>query len=145
MMASCTGERGRYMFRVASGSHEINYEQKCYNWFANEMRWYWLIQFYMSWTWPCPCDYRLAVMDGRWRFDWRQFYDTNYEKLCMYERMPWWFSSQVRWNTRLHAHTRTHTRTRTHTHTHTLTLTFTLDVVVLYYVGNNIGICVLLS
>ncbi|KAK2149526.1 hypothetical protein NP493_2972g00000 [Ridgeia piscesae] len=90
-----TGEYGRYMFTVASGSHQVNYDQKCLNWFAGEMNWLWNLRFFLSWTLPCPCDWRLAVMDSRWRFDWRLYYRTNYEKICFYERIPWWFSSQV--------------------------------------------------
>ena len=86
------------MFRVASGSHEINYDQKCYNWFANEMRRWWLVRYYWRWTMVCPCDRRLAMMDGRWRVDWRQYYETNFERMCIYERMPWGQSTQVRMN-----------------------------------------------
>ena len=94
-MLSHTGEYGRYMFTVASGSHQVNYDQKCLNWFAGEMNWLWNLRFFLSWTLPCPCDWRLAFMDSRWRFDWRLYYRTNYEKICFYERIPWWFSSQV--------------------------------------------------
>ncbi|KAI0221767.1 Dedicator of cytokinesis protein 1 [Lamellibrachia satsuma] len=89
-----TGERGRYMFLVASGRHEINYDQKCYNWFANEMRRWRLVRFYWSWTLVCPCDFRLAKLDGRWTFDWRQYYETGFERRCIYERMPWTQSTQ---------------------------------------------------
>ncbi|KAI0239923.1 Mucin-like protein [Lamellibrachia satsuma] len=89
-----TGDRGRYMFRVASGSREINYEQKCYNWFANEMRRWLLVRYLSSWTLPCPCDRRLAMMDGRWTFDLRQFYKTNFERMCFYERIPRMLSAQ---------------------------------------------------
>ncbi|KAK2158335.1 hypothetical protein NP493_1807g00024 [Ridgeia piscesae] len=89
-----TGTNGRYMFTVASGRHEVNYDQKCLNWFAGEMNWLWDLRFFLSWTLPCPCDRRLADMDSRWRFDWRLYYRTNYEKMCFYERIPWWFASQ---------------------------------------------------
>ena len=43
----------------------------------------------------CPCDFRLAMIDGRWRFDWRQYFETNFERMCIYERMPWGQSTQV--------------------------------------------------
>jgi len=91
-----TGEQGRYMFRVASGSHEVNYDQKCYNWHAAEMRRWRLVLFYWRWTRPCPCDKRLAWMDGRWRADYIQYYNTRGEKMCYYERIPRWQSAQVR-------------------------------------------------
>ncbi|KAI0233186.1 Mucin-like protein [Lamellibrachia satsuma] len=84
-----TGERGRYMFRVASGRHEINYDQKCYNWFANEMRRKWLLDYFRSWTLICPCDFRLAMIDGRWKS-----YKTTLDRQCIYESMPWSLSSQ---------------------------------------------------
>ena len=83
------------MFTVASGSHEVNYDQKCLNWFAGEMNWLWELRLFLSWTLPCPCDKRLADMDSRWRFDWRLYYTTNNEKRCYYEHIPWWFASQV--------------------------------------------------
>ncbi|KAK2162840.1 hypothetical protein NP493_1501g01086 [Ridgeia piscesae] len=89
-----TGDRGRYMFRVASGRNEVNYDQKCFNWFANEMRRISLVRYYWRWTMVCPCDLRLALMDGRWRFDWKQFYETRFERRCYYERMPWGMSTQ---------------------------------------------------
>ncbi|KAK2175059.1 hypothetical protein NP493_751g01026 [Ridgeia piscesae] len=89
-----TGDRGRYMFRVASGRNEVNYDQKCFNWFANEMRRISLVRYYWRWTMVCPCDERLALMDGRWRFDWKQFYETRFERRCYYERMPWGMSTQ---------------------------------------------------
>ncbi|KAK2160812.1 hypothetical protein NP493_1626g00009 [Ridgeia piscesae] len=89
-----TGKYGCYLFTIASGRPGINYDQKCFNWFAGEIRQWWFVRYYLSWTRPCPCDRRLARMDSRWRFDWRQFYRTNYEKRCYYERIPWWFSSQ---------------------------------------------------
>ncbi|KAK2162836.1 hypothetical protein NP493_1501g01029 [Ridgeia piscesae] len=87
-----TGDRGRYMFRVASGRNEVNYDQKCFNWFANEMRRYWLLRSYWAWTRDCPCDGRLAMGDGRWRFDRDKFYKTG--SRCYYERTPWGQSSQ---------------------------------------------------
>ena len=43
----------------------------------------------------CPCDLRLALMDTRWGFDWKQFYETEFERRCIYERMPWKQSTQV--------------------------------------------------
>jgi len=95
IIMSHTGKYGRYLFTIASGRSGINYDQKCFKWFAGEVRWMWLLRYYLRWTQPCPCDRRLARMDSRWRFDWRQFYRTNYEKRCYYERIPWWYSSQV--------------------------------------------------
>ncbi|KAK2172014.1 hypothetical protein NP493_1002g01061 [Ridgeia piscesae] len=95
------GEQGRYMFRVASGSHEVNYDQKCYNWHAAEMRRWRLVLFYWLWTRPCPCDKRLAWMDGRWRADYIQYYNTRGEKMCYYERIPRWQSAQECCYTRL--------------------------------------------
>ncbi|KAI0237078.1 Mucin-like protein [Lamellibrachia satsuma] len=89
-----TGEVGRYMFRVASGRNDINYDQKCYNWFASEMRRIVLVRDYWSWTVVCPCDLRLAMMDGRWTFDWRQYFETKFNRLCIYERVPQEQSSQ---------------------------------------------------
>ncbi|KAI0210407.1 Mucin-like protein [Lamellibrachia satsuma] len=89
-----TGERGRYMFRVASGSQSINYDQKCYNWYAKEMRRISLVRYYWRQTLVCPCDMRLAMMDGRWTFDKTQFDETNSERRCMYERIPWEQSTQ---------------------------------------------------
>ena len=83
------------MFTVASGRHEVNYDQKCLNWFAGEMNWLWLVRFYLSWTLPCPCDIQLVAMDSRWRFDWSLYYKTDYETRCFYERIPSWYSSQV--------------------------------------------------
>ena len=85
------------MFRVASGSNDINYDQKCYNWFASEMRRIDLVRDYWSWTMVCPCDLRLAMMDGRWTFDWRQYFETKFNRLCIYERVPQEQSSQVLW------------------------------------------------
>ena len=89
------GEVGRYIFRVAAGRQGINYDQKCYNWFANEMTSISTIRNYWSQTMVCPCDMRLAMLDGRWTFDWGQFYETNLERRCIYERMPWGQSTQV--------------------------------------------------
>ena len=92
---SHTGKIGRHLFTVASGRRGINYDQKCFNWFAGEIRWGWFVRYFLRWTQPCPCDMRLARMDSRWRFDWWQYYRTRYEKRCYYERNPWWYSSQV--------------------------------------------------
>ncbi|KAK2161673.1 hypothetical protein NP493_1565g00035 [Ridgeia piscesae] len=79
------GELGRYMFKVAAGKQDVNYDQKCLSWFANEMKRISLVQYYWGSTLICPCDLRLALMDVRWRFDWKQFYETNYERRCIYE------------------------------------------------------------
>ena len=84
------------MFRVASGSRGINFDQKCFNWFANEMRRLSIVRYLLGWTLACPCDLRLADMDGRWRFDWSQYYNTNLERMCFYEKTPWLISTQVR-------------------------------------------------
>ncbi|KAI0231036.1 Mucin-like protein, partial [Lamellibrachia satsuma] len=84
------GVRGRYMFRVASGSHEINYNHKCNTWFANEMKLLWLIEVFRSWTLVCPCDFRLAMLDGRWKSD----YETKLDRRCIYERIPRGLSTQ---------------------------------------------------
>ncbi|KAK2170811.1 hypothetical protein NP493_1138g00001 [Ridgeia piscesae] len=88
------GEQGSYMFRVASGSGGINFDQKCFNWFANEMRRLSIVRYSLSWTLACPCDLRLADMDGRWRFDWPQYFNTNLERMCFYEKIPWFISTQ---------------------------------------------------
>jgi len=81
------------MFRVASGKYTINYDYKCRSWYANEMRRISWVRYYWRMTRVCPCDFRLAWMDGRWRFDYGQYYRTR--RLCFYERMPWGISTQV--------------------------------------------------
>ncbi|KAK2167799.1 hypothetical protein NP493_1260g00002 [Ridgeia piscesae] len=80
-----TGELGRYMFKVAAGRQDVNYDQKCLSWFANEMKRISLVQYYWGSTRICPCDLRLALMDARWRFDWKQFHETNFVRRCIYE------------------------------------------------------------
>ncbi|KAK2181108.1 hypothetical protein NP493_410g01020 [Ridgeia piscesae] len=87
-----TGKRGVYMFRVASGKYTINYDYKCRSWYANEMRRISWVRYYWWMTRVCPCDSRLAWMDGRWRFDYGQYYRTR--RFCFYERMPWGISTQ---------------------------------------------------
>ena len=90
-----TGQVGKYMFRVSPDRKIVNYEQKCYDWFAGEMERERLLQFYWSWTLVCPCDRRLASMDKRWRMYLKQLNEVRSDRDCFYERMPMAQSTQV--------------------------------------------------
>ncbi|KAK2173006.1 hypothetical protein NP493_911g00016 [Ridgeia piscesae] len=80
-----TGVNGRYIFNVAPGRQKHNYAQKCRNWHAKEMKRMSLVRYYLLSTLGCPCDLRLARRDGRWRFDWKQYFETNFKRRCIYE------------------------------------------------------------
>ena len=82
------------MFQIATGRHTINYDQKCYNWFAKEMKRLLVIRYLLSQTLICPCERRLADLDGRWQFDSAQ-YHANFDHRCYYEETPWGVSTQV--------------------------------------------------
>ena len=82
------------MFQIATGRHTTNYDQKCYNWFAKEMRRFLVIRYLLSQTLICPCESRLADVDGRWKFDSAQ-YHANVSRRCYYEETPWGVSTQV--------------------------------------------------
>ena len=93
-----TGRNGHYLFTVATGSQEVNYDQMCYNWMRNEWDRISTVRSYWRRTLTCPCDLRLAKADGRWKFDRKQFKLTGGQRQCIYERMPRGFSTQVRTN-----------------------------------------------
>ena len=92
------GRNGHYLFTVAPGSHEVNYDQMCYNWMRTELDRISTVRSYWRRTLTCPCDLRLAMADGRWKFDRKQFKATSGQRQCIYERMPHGFSTQVRTN-----------------------------------------------
>ena len=92
------GKTGYYFFTVATGSHEVNYDQMCYNWMRDELDRISTLRSYWRRTLICPCDLRLAMADGRWKFDRKQFKLTGGQRRCIYERMPRGFSTQVRTN-----------------------------------------------
>ena len=92
------GKDGHYLFTVATGSQEVNYDQMCYNWMRNEWDRISTVRSYWRRTLTCPCDLRLAKADGRWKFDRKQFNATDGQRQCIYERMPRGFSTQVRTN-----------------------------------------------
>ena len=87
------------MFRVAPGTHHVNYAQKCRKWFARELERKETLRSYWGLMLPCPCDLRLAMMDRRWRFDERPSHETGNDRRCVYERIPWTQSTRVRTNT----------------------------------------------
>ena len=117
-----TGELGRYMFKVATGRHDVNYDQKCLSWFANEMKRILLTQNYW-WSTPiCPCDLRLALMDARWRFNWKQYYETNFERRCIYESTTYGQSTQVEKQS-AHTYTNKQTNKKTNKQMHARTFT----------------------
>ena len=87
------------MFRVAAGTHQVNYAQKCRKWFAREMERKETLRSSRGLMLPCPCDLRLAMMDRRWRFDGRQSQETGNDRRCIYERIPWTQSTRVRTKT----------------------------------------------
>ncbi|KAI0225835.1 Mucin-like protein [Lamellibrachia satsuma] len=89
-----TGKLGHYLFTVASGSQEINYDQVCYNWMRDELKRILTVRSYWRLTLTCPCDFRLAKADGRWKFDLKQFNATDGQRQCIYERMPRGLSTQ---------------------------------------------------
>ena len=89
------GKLGHYFFTVASGSKEINYDQMCYNWMRDELKRISTVRSYWRLTLTCPCDFRLAMADGRWKFDVKQFNATEGQRQCIYQRIPWGFSTQV--------------------------------------------------
>ncbi|KAK2190852.1 hypothetical protein NP493_66g04024 [Ridgeia piscesae] len=89
-----TGRNGHYLFTVATGSQEVNYDQMCYNWMRNELDRISTVRSYWRRTLTCPCDLRLAKADGRWKFDRKQFKLTGGHRQCIYERMPRGFSTQ---------------------------------------------------
>ena len=53
------------------------------------------VRSYWRLTLTCPCDFRLAKADGRWKFDEKQFNATDGQRQCIYERMPRGLSTQV--------------------------------------------------
>ena len=98
-----TGRNGYYLFTVATGSQEVNYDQMCYNWMRNELDRISTVRSYWRRTLTCPCDLRLAKADGRWKIDQKplkelQLKPTDGPRQCIYERMPRGFSTQVRTN-----------------------------------------------
>ena len=86
------GELGRYMFRVASGTNQVNYDQKCYKWVKNERTNIAQINLLNSATLTCPCGLHLASLDYRWTQDMNQF---NIGRYCFYERTPSTQATQV--------------------------------------------------
>ena len=51
------------------------------------------------WGWAytrvCPCDQRRVFTDRRWKFDFDEYMNSYGERICYYERRPWWISTQV--------------------------------------------------
>ena len=100
-----TGRKGHYLFTVATGSQDVNYDQMCYNWMRNELDRISTVRSYWRRTLTCPCDLHLAMADGRWKVDQKelkqlQLIAAGAQKQCIYERMPRGFSTQVRTNIR---------------------------------------------
>ena len=98
-----TGRNGHYLFTVATGSQKVNYDKICYNWMRSELDRISTVRSYWRRTLTCPCDLRLAMADGRWKFDRKQLKQLQLkakgsQRLCIYERMPRGFSTQVRTN-----------------------------------------------
>ncbi|KAK2190867.1 hypothetical protein NP493_66g06051 [Ridgeia piscesae] len=89
-----TGRNGHYLFTVATGSQEVNYDQMCYNWMRNEWDRISTVRSYWRRTLTCPCDLRLAKADGRWKVNRKQYKLTGGQRKCIYERMPRGFSTQ---------------------------------------------------
>ena len=78
-----SGQTGRYLYRVASGKTDINYNQKCKDWFNSQD----LSTLYrkMVATLPCPCDLRLASRDNRWKQDTKPAHSGT-QMTCYYQR-----------------------------------------------------------
>ena len=94
----CLGTRGQFMFTIASGSKQVNYDQLCFDWMRNEFNRISTVRSYWRLTLTCPCDWRLAMADVRWKIDEAQFKGTRGTRKCIYERMPRGFATQVQTN-----------------------------------------------
>ncbi|KAK2190863.1 hypothetical protein NP493_66g06040 [Ridgeia piscesae] len=88
------GTRGQFMFTIASGSKQVNYDQLCFDWMRNEFNRISTVRSYWRLTLTCPCDWRLAMADVRWKIDEAQFKGTRGTRKCIYERMPRGFATQ---------------------------------------------------
>ena len=80
------------MFLVASGSNQVNYDQKCFTWVKNEWTNIDQILLLNSATLACPCGLHLATLDYRWTQDTNQ---SNTGRYCFYERTPSTQATQV--------------------------------------------------
>jgi len=93
---SLAGITGKYIFRVASGNSGIvNYEHKCVMWHAQQKRYIHKIKIAWLFIAYCPCDMRMAMIDRRWRIDVQEYYKSGEQRICFYERIPYFWSSSV--------------------------------------------------
>ena len=121
------GEMGAYVFPMAAGSNEINYEEKCNAWFKKQD-----IKDILkrkNETLICPCDLRLVKLDGRWR----NANLTSEDRICFNQRRVFKNMAMVliivtathaRTHERTHAHTHTGIQVPTRTHAHSCTNTY---------------------
>ena len=87
---------GKYFFRVSVGDASPNYDLMCRQWFWEQRNYWWMVVWGWMYTRVCPCDQRRVLRDRRWKFDFAEFWSSHGERVCYYERRPWWFSTQVR-------------------------------------------------
>ena len=89
------GKMGKFYFSVSAGDSSINYDLKCRNWFWQQQSYWWYVVLGWMYTRVCPCDQRRVVSDRRWKFDVKEYFSSNGERVCYYERRPYWISTQV--------------------------------------------------
>ncbi|KAK2167507.1 hypothetical protein NP493_1273g01022 [Ridgeia piscesae] len=89
-----TGKMGKFYFSVSAGDSSINYDLKCRNWFWQQQSYWWYVVLGWMYTRVCPCDQRRVVSDRRWKFDVKEYFSSNGERVCYYERRPYWISTQ---------------------------------------------------
>ena len=80
---------------MSAGDTRPNYDLKCRNWFWQQRSYWWQVVWGWMYTKVCPCDQRRVITDRRWRFDMKEYIYSNGERMCYYERRPYWISTQV--------------------------------------------------
>ena len=89
------GKVGKFYFSVSAGDSSPNYDLKCRNWFWQQRSYWWKVVWGWMYTRVCPCDQRRVMSDRRWKFDVKEYFSSNGERICYYERRPYWISTQV--------------------------------------------------
>ncbi|KAI0209335.1 hypothetical protein LSAT2_005978 [Lamellibrachia satsuma] len=93
-MSPPVGKIGQFYFGVSAGDSSPNYDLKCRNWFWEQRSYWWMVVWGWAYTRVCPCDQRRVFTDRRWKFDFDEYINSYGERICYYERRPWWISTQ---------------------------------------------------
>ncbi|KAK2167442.1 hypothetical protein NP493_1275g00055 [Ridgeia piscesae] len=89
-----TGKVGKFYFGVSAGDSSPNPDLLCRNWFWQQRSYWWQVVWGWMYTRVCPCDQRRVITDRRWKFDVNEYFSSRGERICFYERRPYWISTQ---------------------------------------------------